>query len=191
MLQQHKPGEDGAEGGSFPSDVSTLTYLPCPEKVEFCFCLLPTKRRSLPRGPPSVLQVLFVKCSPYVPLERKFLVTFPWLHKRLCTAKCQAVLHPRNIFHGLCLCWCLLLQPRDAQGWESPLTALKTCQSRSHQDQPQPFQLLRRFWAAWDSLVMILQEIKGKWSSRARRRPLQTQPVPGRVYKVPGEGDWW
>lgn len=146
LLQRRRPGEDGAEGGSFPSDVSTLTYLPSPKKVDFCFCLLPTKPRSLPRGPFSVLQDLLVKCGPHVPLERKFLVTFPWLRKRLCTAKCQSVLHPRNVFPGLCLCWCLLLQLRDAQGCGG-ITTYSTqnlpelVPPGATVDQPQPFQL--------------------------------------------------
>lgn len=96
LLQQRRRDR----GRELPSDVSTLTYLPAPQKVEFCFCLLQKKPRSLPWGP-SVLQDLFAKCSPLVPLQRKFLVTFPPLHRRLCTAKCQPVLHPRNIFPRL------------------------------------------------------------------------------------------
>lgn len=39
---------------------------------------------------------------------------------------------PQAAVPGLCLCWCPLLQPRDAKGWELP-TALKTCQSWCHQ----------------------------------------------------------
>lgn len=133
MLQQCRPGEDGTEGGSFPSDVSTLTYLPSPKKVEFCFCLLQTKGRSLPQGPLSALQDLFAKCGPHVPLERKFPVTFPSLHKRLCTAKCQSVLHPRNIVPRLQSLGCIHAGvssfSREMPRAGNHHSALQTCQS--------------------------------------------------------------
>lgn len=53
-------------------------------------------------------------------------------------------------------------------------------------DLPQPFQLLRRFLGAWDSLAMILQEVKGKWNSSARPRPLplQIQSCPRQCSKI-------
>ena len=53
-------------------------------------------------------------------------------------------------------------------------------------DLPWPFQLLRRFWGAQDTLAMILQEIKGKWNSSARPRPLplQIQSCPRQCLKI-------
>lgn len=51
---------------------------------------------------------------------------------------------------------------------------------------PWPLQLMRRFWGAWVSLAMILQGIKGTWSSSVRLRPLPLQILscPGHCLKI-------
>lgn len=46
---------------------------------------------------------------------------------------------------------------------------------------PWPFELLRRFWGARDSLAVILREIKGKWSSVKQQCKIETSPPPNTV----------
>lgn len=127
-------------------------------------------------------------------------MTFPQLHKRLCIAKYQSVTHYSNIFPRPaqaagstgCACAGIPCLSRAAEGWGWRRTTRSTqnlqdlMQPGVAADMPQPFQLLRRFLGAWDSLAMILQEVKGKWNSGARPRPLplQIQSCPRQCSKI-------
>lgn len=149
-------------------------HLPSPKKVEVCFCLLQTKPRSFPRvtlcSAGSVCKVQPAR-SPGKKIPADIaLAAHKALHCSMPGSSSPQKCFPQAEVPGLCPCWCLLFSqemPRAGNHHHSTHNLPELVPPRVTVDQPWPFQLLRRFWAAWDSLVVIVQERKGKWSSQA------------------------